>query len=520
MGNNIKLVQEQGVLILDFGSQYTQLIARRIREQHVYSEILHHSVSLAEIVDRKPSALILSGGPSSVFGDSSPDFDVSILESGIPILGICYGLQLLIHHSGGKVKTTGKGEYGFAKLNIHNHDSLFNTISDTTQVWMSHMDRVTKVPEKWSILAESENGVIASLCHQEKKWYATQFHPEVVHTIEGELILRNFLFNVAECSPTWTAGNFINDQVEQIQKQVGDGNVLVGVSGGVDSSVVAALLHRAIGDRSTAVLIDHGLLRKNEAQQCVHALKDGLGVNIHLYNESELFLTKLAGISEPEKKRKIIGEQFIRSFESISTEMGELRFLAQGTLYPDVIESGVSHGKTAHVIKSHHNVGGIPEDIEFELVEPLRELFKDEVRNVGRELGLPDSLIERHPFPGPGLAVRILGEITEERIEILQNADQIYMDILHDEGIYHEIWQAFAVLIPIKTVGVMGDQRTYENLCGIRAVTSSDGMTADWYRMSEHIMARISSEIVNSVQGINRVVYDITSKPPGTIEWE
>jgi len=294
----------------------------------------------------------------------------------------------------------------------------------------------------------------------------------------------------------------------------------VGVSGGVDSSVVAALLHKAIGGKSVAVLIDHGLLRKNEAEQCVHALKDGLGVNIHLYDESEKFLSKLNDISEPEKKRKIIGNQFIRSFEDIASELGDLQFLAQGTLYPDVIESGISHGKTAHVIKSHHNVGGLPDDMEFELVEPLRELFKDEVRKVGRELGLPDSLIDRHPFPGPGLAVRILGEITEKRISILQNADQIYMDILHDEGIYHEIWQAFSVLIPIKTVGVMGDQRTYENLLGIRAVTSSDGMTADWYRMPEHVMARISSEIVNSVHGINRVVYDITSKPPGTIEWE
>ncbi|MBT3589906.1 MAG: glutamine-hydrolyzing GMP synthase [Candidatus Marinimicrobia bacterium] len=516
----MNLFKKQGVLILDFGSQYTQLIARRVREQHVYSEILQPNVKVSDIVERNPSAIILSGGPSSVFGKSAPEFDISILDLGIPILGICYGLQLLVHHSGGKVESTGKGEYGFAKLNIQSYDSLFNAVSERTQVWMSHMDHVTHVPEHWSVLAESENGIIASLCHDKNKWYATQFHPEVIHTIEGEQILQNFLFNVSECSPTWTSGNFIKEQVEQIQKQVGDGQVLVGVSGGVDSSVVAALLHKAIGEQSSAVLIDHGLLRKNEANLCVHALKDGLGVKIQSFNESNVFLPKLNGISDPEKKRKIIGEQFIRSFESISDKLGDFSFLAQGTLYPDVIESGVSHGKTAHVIKSHHNVGGLPDDIDFELVEPLRELFKDEVRNVGRELGLPDSLIDRHPFPGPGLAVRIIGKITEERIQILQNADQIYMEILHDEGIYHEIWQAFAVLIPIKTVGVMGDQRTYENLCGIRAVTSHDGMTADWYRMPEHVMARISSEIVNSVRGINRVVYDITSKPPGTIEWE
>ena len=516
----MNLFHEAGVVILDFGSQYTQLIARRIREQSVYSEILPANIRLSEIEERKPSAIILSGGPSSVFGDSSPKFDSTILDSDYPILGICYGLQLLIHQSGGTVESTGSGEYGFAKLKVHNHDSLFKTIHDGTQVWMSHMDRVTHIPKEWTVLAESENGVVASLAHENKKWVATQFHPEVVHTIEGETILRNFLFDIAGCKADWTAGNFINEQVEQIQKQVGDGHVLVGVSGGVDSSVVAALLHKAIGGKSVAGLIDHGLLRKNEAEQCVHALKDGLGVNIHLYDESEKFLSKLNDISEPEKKRKIIGNQFIRSFEDIASELGDLQFLAQGTLYPDVIESGISHGKTAHVIKSHHNVGGLPDDMEFELVEPLRELFKDEVRKVGRELGLPDSLIDRHPFPGPGLAVRILGEITEKRISILQNADQIYMDILHDEGIYHEIWQAFSVLIPIKTVGVMGDQRTYENLLGIRAVTSSDGMTADWYRMPEHVMARISSEIVNSVHGINRVVYDITSKPPGTIEWE
>ena len=361
---------------------------------------------------------------------------------------------------------------------------------------------------------------MAAMANHDQTRVATQFHPEVAHTKEGQSILRNFLFNIATCAPTWTAGNFIDEQVDLIRKQVGDGKVLCGVSGGVDSTVVAALLHKAIGSQSTAVLIDHGLLRKNEARDCVRALKSGLGVNINMFDESDIFLSKLKGVTDPEKKRKIIGNQFIYSFDRISAELGEMKFLAQGTLYPDVVESGVSKGKTAHMIKSHHNVGGLPDDMTFELVEPLRELFKDEVRNVGRALGLPESLIERHPFPGPGLAVRIMGDITKERIQILQEADQVYMDILHEDGLYNEIWQAFAVLIPVKTVGVMGDQRTYESLLGIRAVTSTDGMTADWYRMPADTLSKISNRIVNSVRGINRVVYDITSKPPGTIEWE
>jgi GMP synthase (glutamine-hydrolysing) len=358
------------------------------------------------------------------------------------------------------------------------------------------------------------------MCSPDGKRYATQFHPEVVHTTFGETIINNFLFKISACDPNWTAGNFINDRIEKIQSQVGDGHVLCGVSGGVDSSVVSALMNKAIGDRCSSVLIDHGLMRKNEAEQCVAALQEGLGVNIQSFVESEKFLDKLTGIEDPEQKRKIIGEQFIRSFEDIAVGLGQFDYLAQGTLYPDVIESGVSHGKSAHVIKSHHNVGGLPEDMEFELVEPLRELFKDEVRKVGKELGLPEKLVGRHPFPGPGLAVRIIGEITRERITILQEADDIYMNCLHESGIYDDIWQAFSVLIPVKTVGVMGDQRTYENLLGLRAVTSSDGMTADWYRMPDDVLSTISNRIVNSVKGINRVVYDVTSKPPGTIEWE
>ena len=509
-----------GVVILDYGSQYTQLIARRVREHKVYSEILPPETALEDILKRSPSALILSGGPSSVFEDEAPDFDQAILNTSIPILGICYGLQLLAHHHGGLVESTGSGEYGSAEIQIDSHDGLFTGASNYSQVWMSHMDRVTQLPNGWHTLAHSSNGVIAAMANSDQSRVATQFHPEVVHTEEGDLFLKNFLFNIAGCNPTWTAGNFIDEQVALIRKHVGDGKVLVGVSGGVDSSVVAALMHKAIGDRSTAVLIDHGLMRKDEAKSCVDALKDGLGVNIHCFDESELFLSQLTDITDPEKKRKIIGNQFIYSFDRIAGEMGEMDFLAQGTLYPDVIESGVSKGKSAHVIKSHHNVGGLPEDMRFELVEPLRELFKDEVRNVGRELGLPESLIERHPFPGPGLGVRIIGNITRERISILQEADQIYMDILHEDGLYNDIWQAFSVLIPVQTVGVMGDQRTYENLLGIRAVTSTDGMTADWFRMPSKTLTKISNRIVNSVRGINRVVYDITSKPPGTIEWE
>ena len=509
-----------GVIILDFGSQYTQLIARKIRELNVFSRILSHDSTLDDIMMYQPNAIILSGGPSSVYELNAPVYDNELLNVDIPILGICYGLHILAHHSGGYVKSTGQGEYGFAKISITEKTDFLQSDLNGSQVWMSHMDQVTKVPDSWSVIAKSSNGVVAAMASSDLKRLATQFHPEVSHTEYGKAMLENFLFKISSCHANWTPGNFIEQQVNLIREEVGNSNVLIGVSGGVDSSVVAAILNKAIGGNARAVLIDHGLLRKNEASDCVHALKNGLGINIHLEDESDIFFEKLSGITDPEQKRKIIGNQFIHSFEAVSSRFDNMDYLAQGTLYPDVIESGIGHGKAAHMIKSHHNVGGLPENMKFKLIEPLRELFKDEVRKVGKELGLPEKLIKRHPFPGPGLGVRVIGEITPERVAILQEADNIYIDTLEKEGLYNEIWQAFAILIPVQTVGVMGDQRTYENLLGLRAVTSTDGMTADWYRMSPEVLSKISNNIVNSVKGINRVTYDVTSKPPGTIEWE
>ena len=509
-----------GVAIIDFGSQYTKLIARCVREKHVFSEIFSPETKIVNILKNNPKAIILSGGPSSVNDSNAPRFDKKILQSKIPFLGICYGLQLLIKEYGGNVSSKESGEYGYADIIVKRKNRLFEGIKIKSKVWMSHGDQVDKIPEGWNILALSSNNIIAAVSNQEQTRFATQFHPEVAHTQQGRKMISNFLFNIAHCQPDWTPTNFIKQKIKSIRKQVDGGKVLVGVSGGVDSSVVAALVNKAIGNKMHAVLIDHGLMRFSEAKDCEKFLKEGLGINITIFNESKFFLDKLKNVVEPEQKRKIIGKQFIESFDRITQEGDNFNFLAQGTLYPDVIESGMSNQNTAHVIKSHHNVGGLPDNIKFELVEPLRELFKDEVRNVGRALGISKKLIDRHPFPGPGLGVRIIGEITKKRIAILQKADKIFIEVLEEDDLYQNIWQAFAVLIPVKTVGVMGDQRTYESLVALRAVTSTDGMTADWFRMPNDTLLKISNRIVNNVQGVNRVVYDITSKPPGTIEWE
>ena len=508
-----------GVIILDFGSQYTQLIARKIRELNVFSRILSHDATLNDIMAYKPKAIILSGGPSSVYKQNAPEYDNDILTVDIPILGICYGLHILAQHSGGSVKSTGQGEYGYAKISITKNTEFLQSDLNGSQVWMSHMDQVIKVPDSWSIIAESSNGVVAAMASGDLNRLATQFHPEVSHTEYGKKMLENFLFKIASCNANWTPDNFIDQQVDLIRKEVGNSNVLIGVSGGVDSSVVAAIMNRAIGDKAKSVLIDHGLMRKNEALDCIHALKDGLGVNIHLEDESDNFLEQLSHITDPEQKRKIIGNQFIYSFESIASRFDNMEYLAQGTLYPDVIESVSFKGPSA-TIKSHHNVGGLPEKMKLDLIEPVRELFKDEVREVGRALGIPEHFIGRHPFPGPGLGIRVIGDLSKERLDLLREADKIFIDELKSQNLYDEVWQALTVLLPVQSVGVMGDERTYEFTVAVRAVTSVDGMTADWAQLPYEFLGKVSNRIINEVNGINRVVYDISSKPPATIEWE
>ncbi len=507
-------------MILDFGSQYTKLIARRVREENIYSEIFKHNISIDEVERLNPAAIILSGGPSSVFSNNALKIDPEILKYNKPILGICYGLQLLIHSYGGNVEEKNSGEYGFSKLNVDSSHNIFSNIPNEINVWMSHMDQVTKIPLNWRIVAKSSNEIIAAVSNHDSSRIGLQFHPEVIHTEYGKYILRNFLINIANCTKRWNANNYVEDQILKIKNEVGTDKLIIGVSGGVDSTVAAALVHKAVGNQSTAVLIDHGLMRKNEAKTCVSTLKKSLNINIHSFDESDIFFSKLEGIKDPEQKRKIIGNQFIKSFEKISKKFGDVGFLVQGTLYPDIIESGYGIGGKSQTIKSHHNVGGLPKEMNFKLIEPLRDLFKDEVRKVGIELGLPSKLVNRHPFPGPGLGVRIIGSISRKRVAILQEADKIFIDILHEDNLYKDIWQAFSVLVPIKTVGVMGDKRTYENLLALRAVTSVDGMTADWFKIPDSTLTKVSNKIVNNVKGINRVVYDITSKPPGTIEWE
>jgi GMP synthase (glutamine-hydrolysing) len=510
--------QRESVLILDFGSQYTQLIARRIREARVYSEILPFNTPWEEIERRSPAAIVLSGGPSSVFELGSPHPDPRLWNYGRPILGICYGMQLLVHELGGTVEKAPRHEYGKAEISVSEESGLFTELARNLTVWMSHGDHISSLPAGFRPAARSSSA-IAAMEDPERRIYGLQFHPEVVHTPQGTEILKNFLFRVCDCKGDWTVASFVEDAVAAIRSQVGTGHAVCGLSGGVDSTVAALLVHQAISDRLTCVFVDNGLLRLNEFGQVIETFRDNLHLNVRGVDASRSFLGQLRNVVDPERKRKIIGEEFIRVFEAEARKLGPIDFLVQGTLYPDVIESVSVKGPSA-VIKSHHNVGGLPEKMKLKLVEPLRELFKDEVRAVGRELGLPDRFVNRQPFPGPGLAVRIIGEVTEERLSLLRQADAVVQDEIRKAGFYEKIWQSFAILLPVKSVGVMGDGRTYENVIAIRAVDSRDGMTADWVHLPYDLLGRISSRTVNEIRGINRVVYDISSKPPSTIEWE
>ena len=507
------------IIILDFGSQYSQLIARKIRELKVFSEIQSFNISPDILKNEKVKGVILSGGPSSIYEENAPKISKDILNMNVPILGICYGLQLLIHLNNGKVNAAEKKEYGQAQLKINSHSIIFEDIPDNSTVWMSHSDKVDEIPVDFETIAQTNNSPFAAVHHKTKPIWGIQFHPEVSHTAHGKKILENFCFKICNCKGDWSPLSFIDESIKSIKKTVGSEKVICGLSGGVDSSVTAILLHKAIGTQLHCIFVDTGLLRLNEASLVEKVFKKYFHISLTIVNKSELFLTKLKNIHDPEKKRKIIGNLFIEVFEEESKKLGEFKYLAQGTLYPDVIESVSFKGPSA-TIKSHHNVGGLPEKMNFELLEPLRELFKDEVRNVGRELEMPEEIIGRHPFPGPGLAVRILGDITENRVKILQKADDIYISELIKNNQYNKIWQAFSVLLPVQTVGVMGDERTYENALVLRAVTSTDGMTADWYPMPYDLLGHISNRIINEVDGINRVVYDTSSKPPATIEWE
>ncbi len=507
------------ILIIDFGSQYTQLIARRIREANVFSEIFPHTISVEEIKKRNPAGIILSGGPTSVYDEDAPDVSKDIFSLNIPILGVCYGLQLLAKHLGGKVEKAVAREYGKAEFSASSNSLLFSNCKKNSTVWMSHGDLVTEAPGGFEIIGTSAHSPICAVENTERKVYGLQFHPEVAHTIEGKKILHNFLFEICKCRGDWTPAHFIDEKIAEIKKSVGKNHVLCALSGGVDSTVAAVLVQKAIGEQLTCVHIDTGLMRKNESEQVVKLFREHLNLKVISVNASKLFLERLSGVTEPEQKRKIIGKTFIDLFELEAAKIPDVKFLVQGTLYPDVIESVSVKGKSV-TIKTHHNVGGLPEKMHLKLIEPFRELFKDEVRNVGKALSIPEELIERHPFPGPGLAVRILGDITEEKLSLLCDADEIFIDEIKNANLYNEIWQAFAVLLPVQSVGVMGDNRTYENVLALRAVTSSDGMTADWYPFKPEFLALVSSKIINKVKGINRVVYDISSKPPSTIEWE
>jgi len=508
------------VVVLDFGSQYSQLIARRVRELNVYSELLPHDTPMAEIERRGARAIILSGGPASVYDEGAPKPDSAIWSGRLPVLGICYGLQLMAHELGGEVVPSSRREYGPATISVTNGDGLFAGIEREQPVWMSHGDTILRPPEGFTATAQTDSTPYAGLADTNRGLYGIQFHPEVVHTPRGRDILRNFVLEIAGVRPTWTSAGFVETTIGEIRQRVGSGHVICALSGGVDSAVAATLVHRAIGDQLTCIYVDHGLMRKRESELLRVTFERDLGMRLVMVDARARFLRRLAGVEDPEEKRRIIGDEFIRVFEEEAARIGPIDFLTQGTLYPDVIESKTAETKTAAKIKTHHNVGGLPADMRFSLIEPLRYLFKDEVRKVGTELGLPEPMVQRQPFPGPGLAIRIIGEVTAERLDTLREADWIVIDEIKAAGLYRSLWQSFAILTPVKSVGVMGDGRTYANVVAVRAVTSDDGMTADWARLPYEVLAKISSRIVNEVPGVNRVVYDISSKPPATIEWE
>jgi len=517
------MVETQSIVVLDFGSQYTQLIARRIREQNVFSVVLPCTAPLKEIQSYAPAGIILSGGPASVYDADAPPADEQVLHLGLPVLGICYGLHFMTQKLGGKVRPGSKREYGHADVELLRSDSaLFKGLNSPLQVWMSHGDEAEQLPPGCELIARSSNA-LAAFHDPAHRYYAVQFHPEVHHTKQGTAVLRNFVFDICGLTPNWTPQRFIDETVASIREKVGTGRVICGLSGGVDSSVAAVLVHRAIGDQLTCIFVNNGVLRKNEFETVQKNLRDKLGLNIDAVDATDLFMGKLAGVTDPETKRKIIGAEFITVFDEeayrIAQTYGAVDWLVQGTLYPDVIESQSVRGPS-QTIKSHHNVGGLPDKMKLKLIEPLKDLFKDEVRKIGRDLGMPEEILQRQPFPGPGLAVRILGEVTPERVALLQEADDIVVGEIKRAGLYTKIWQSFAVLLPVMSVGVMGDMRTYAYTCAVRAVNSEDGMTADWVDLPHEVLKTISNRIVNEVKGINRVVYDITSKPPGTIEWE
>ncbi len=509
------------LLIVDFGSQYNQLIARRVRESKVFCEIVPPTVSMKALRKKDIRGIILSGGPASVYQKNAPKLNLELLKLGVPVLGICYGMQALSHHLGGHVRRAKHREYGHAELFLSQRSgALFQNVRRRSISWMSHGDYVSRMPQGFFRTASTKNTHAAAFENPQRKIYGVQFHPEVAHSQQGARVVQNFLFSICHFKKMWTMKNFIHETVKKIRRQVGDSRVILGLSGGVDSSVAAVLLSRAIGKRLVCIFVNNGLLRKNEEQEVRRAFKGRFNLDLHVVNAEKVFLKKLKGVTDPERKRKIIGHEFIYAFDREAKKIKNSAFLAQGTLYPDVIESRSAFGGPTAVIKSHHNVGGLPEKMKLKLVEPLRELFKDETRALGRALGLPETLVGRHPFPGPGLAVRIIGEVTEERLKILKEADARFIEEIRRAGLYDKIWQAFAVLLPVKSVGVMGDERTYENVVALRAVTSVDGMTADWFEIPKEVLGKISNRIINEVKGVNRVVYDVSSKPPATIEWE